>query len=149
MSKAITRRTVRTFIYQHFADSARPPTVAEAAAQFGTSSEQMANLYDELAARRMFILAPGTRDVWMAPPFSATPTPFPVHARGLRYWACCALDAIGVPWTLECDAEIPATCAQSGEPIDLRVENGHLIAPPVVAHFLVPMSSWFADLPYT
>ncbi len=140
---------VRAFIYQHFVETARPPTVDETATQFGLTREQATTIYAELGQRHAIFLEPGTHHIRMANPFSAIPTTFRVHAHGKAYWANCAWDSFGIPAALHTDAMIEATCAENQQPITLRVENGQVTCGAEHIHFLVPFRRWYDDLIFT
>ena len=47
------------------------------------------------------------------------------------------------------DAEIEATCAHSGEPIRLRVQDGQVHGTEALVHFLIPFRDWYSDLTST
>jgi hypothetical protein len=140
----------RAYIYEYFAQTARPPALAEVAARFQLAPAAAEALFDELNRRHAFFLEPGTYAIRIANPFSAVPTGFPVRARGQTYWANCAWDSLGIPAALQCDAVIETTCAATETPLTLTVHTGAVTAPPgTVAHFLVPFSNWYADMVFT
>jgi hypothetical protein len=136
----------RAFVYQHFAETTRPPTIDEAATQLGLTREQTTEIYSELGQRHAVFLDPGTFNIRMANPFSAIPTLFCVHARGKTYWANCAWDSLGIPAALQTDAIIEAKCAETQQPITLLVQNGQVISHDERVHFLVPFRRWYDDL---
>ena len=140
---------IRAFVYQHFAETTRPPRVKETATHFAISDEEAVQAYEELNQRHAFFLKPGTRDILMAWPFSAVETPFRVHANGKTYFANCAWDSLGIPVMLHTDAQIEATCAQSGESILLSVANQQVQDSNVLVHFLLPFREWYNDLAFT
>jgi len=140
---------VRAFVYRHFVETTRPPTVDAAAAHAGVSADDAADLYRELHQRHALFLEPGTVSVRMANPFSAIPTPFRVHARGKTYWANCAWDALGISAALRCDAVVEAECADCGSPMTLTVRDGEVGDHGEVVHFLVPFGRWYDDLVFT
>lgn len=140
---------VRAFVYRHFADTARAPDTAAAAAKFGLDEARAAALYAELDKRHALFLEPGTSAIRMAHPFSAVPTKFRVHARGRTYFANCAWDALGIPAALNVSAGIQAACAQTGAPIGLNVQAGRVNDSGERVHFLVPFRYWYVDLVFT
>ena len=140
---------IRAFIYRHFAETARPPRVEETASHFGITSEEAASAYDELEQRHALFLQPGSHHIQMAWPFSGVETPFQVHAKDKTYFANCAWDSFGIPVVLEAEAEIEASCAQSGEPLHFHVSKGQVRGSEALAHFLVPFRDWYNDLPST
>jgi hypothetical protein len=75
---------------------------------------------DELDARDLVAVSGG--QVVLAYPWSGTPTAFvTVLADGRQRWACCAIDALGVPAMLGQPVTVRAGCHHCGEPIELAV----------------------------
>jgi alkylmercury lyase-like protein len=140
---------IRAFVYQHFAETTRPPRLEETAAHFGITRGEAAHAYDESNRRHAFFLQPGTYNIAMAWPFSAAETPFKVCANGKMYFANCAWDSLGIPVVLDADAEIDSVCAQSGENISLTVHGGEVQGGSALVHFLIPFKDWYNDLPFT
>lgn len=140
---------IRSFVYQHFAETTRPPRVEETASRFALTHEQAASVYEALHQRHAFFLQPGTHDILMANPFSGVETPFKVHADHKTYFANCAWDSLGIPAALHVDAEIDARCSQSGENLHLTVHGGEVQHDAALVHFLVPFKEWYDDLPFT
>ena len=140
---------IRAFVYRHFAETTRPPHLDEVASHYGLTHEQAIAAYEELHRHHAFFLKPGTHDILMANPFSGAPTPFEVRANGKTYFANCAWDSLGIPAALHTDAEIEAVCAQSREPIHLRVSGGEVYGSNAIAHFLIPFRDWYNDLTST
>ena len=137
---------IRAFIYQHFANTTRAPRVDETADTFALTHKEAASAYEALHARHAFFLKPGTHEILMANPFSNVETPFRAHAHGKTYFANCAWDSLGIPAALHSDANVEATCAQSGEAIMLQVRNGQVSDSDMLIHFLVPFARWYDDL---
>ena len=140
---------IRAFIYQHFAETTRPPLVEETAVRFALTHEESASAYEELHQRHALYLKPGTREILMANPFSGVETPFRVRANSKTYFANCAWDSLGIPAALHAEAQIEATCAQSGDPIHITVSRQQVQYSSALVHFLVPFKSWYNDLPFT
>ena len=140
---------IRAYIYQHFAETTRPPLVEETASHFGLIHEQAASAYEELQRRHAILLQQGTHSIRMAWPFSGVETPFKVRANDKTYFANCAWDSLGIPASLHTDAEIKAVCAQSGETIRITVTGQQVSESGALVHFLVPFQSWYDDLPFT
>jgi hypothetical protein len=138
---------VKLTIYRTIAETARVPTSAQVAAAAGLSESAARAAFERLHAQRLLVPEPGdpTR-IRMAPPFSGIPTPFPVDARGRRYYANCVWDAYGIPAALGADAVIPASDAFSGEPLTLEVRDGRPVLHPYVAHFAVPAARWWENI---
>jgi len=142
--------TVKLAIYRALADSGKAPTSADVAAATGLDERRVLESFARLHAKRLLVPEPGdpTR-IRMAPPFSGVPTPFPVDARGRRYYANCVWDAYGIPAALHADAVIPASDGFSGEALTLEVRDGRPVLRPWIAHFAVPAALWWKDIVYT
>ena len=140
---------IRAFVYRHFADTTRAPSLDEIAGRFALTHEEAATAYEALHAHHALFLTPGTHDILIANPFSNVETPFRVHANGRTYFANCAWDSLGIPAALHSDADVEAVCAQSGERIRLQVRNGEVSESDALVHFLVPFEHWYDDLVHT
>jgi hypothetical protein len=140
---------IRAFIYEQFAQTARPPTPAETATRFQLEKEQAASFYEELHRRHALFLDPATNAIRMANPFSAVPTDFRVYIEERMYWANCAWDTLGIPAALHRNAVIEARCAQSNQPITLAVRDAEVIEQGERVHFLLPFRRWYDDLVFT
>ena len=140
---------LRAFVYQHFAETTRAPRLDEIISRFALSDEEAASAYEELHQRHALYLKPGTHEILMANPFSGVETPFKVRVNERTYFANCAWDSFGIPAALHADAEIEASCAQSGEPLHLRVSRGLVQGSEALVHFLIPFRDWYNDLTAT
>ena len=140
---------VRYFVYSHFADTTRPPSVEETAAHFNISIEEAGELYKELHNRHSFFLEPNTLTIRMANPFSGIRTDFKVHANGKTYFANCAWDMLGIPAALHCDVVIDAVFTGSNESIQLEVKDGIVTNSGLLVHFPLAFSRWYDDLIFT
>jgi hypothetical protein len=79
-------RDVRHFIYQTFAETARPPTTSEAAEYFKTTIARVEASFERLGKAHQIALAPGSYSIWMARPFSGVATNYVAEVGGKRYW---------------------------------------------------------------
>ncbi len=95
------------------------------------------------------MLDPATRELWMAMPFSATPTQFRVTAGERAWWANCAWDALGISAMLQLPAEITTSCTDCGDPLTVRTTGQALCDPSGVVHFAVPAAAWWDDIGFT
>jgi hypothetical protein len=142
-------RDVRLFVYRHFVERGEAPTAAQTAEALHTPTEEAEAAYRRLEDGRVLVLAPGTLDIWMANPFSAFPTPFWVETRRGSWWGTCVWDALGIPAILGEDGSVSTSCADCGDPLELRVDGGSLATVPGVAHFAVPARHWWDNIGYT
>ena len=141
---------VRLHIYGAFLTDGAPPSVADTARALKVPESDVADAYDRLAAGRVIVLRPGTRDVLMAAPLSVVPTRFSVRLpNGRSYYANCVWDALGVMAMLGSGGAVDAACADCDLPVELRVADGMLVPSDAVVHFAVPARRWWEDIVFT
>ena len=142
-------QTVRRYVYDHFVEQQRPPSVAETAKALDVSAKSVEVAYQRLHEGRVLVLEPDSTEIRFAEPFCAVPTRYRVHAQGHSWWGTCAWDALGIPAALQADAEIIATCPDCEETIVLKVKNGEVVGADEIIHFAVPAKQWWDDIFYT
>jgi hypothetical protein len=88
---------------------------------------------DELDTRDLIYVSAG--HVVLAYPWSGTPTAFvTVLADGRQRWACCAIDALGIPAMLGQPVTVRAGCHHCDERFELSVTpDGPVLDPGVMA----------------
>jgi hypothetical protein len=137
---------VRAAVYDEAISSGALPSVHDLARQLGLSREEVEGSLERLATAKALVLQPESREVLMANPFSAVPTPFVVHAGGHLYYGNCIWDALGIPAMLGRDALIQSSCACCGEAMRLAVTQGALEPIDAVVHFAIPAKQWWEDI---
>lgn len=143
-----TERAVRLFIYRHFEDTAQAPGTETIARATRLDSDHVVAALRRLADLHALVLAPASTTIWMAHPFSAVPTAYPVDVSNKTYWANCAWDAAGILSLLGEDGESRTRCADCGEDVAIVVRNGRLVSDGVV-HFVVPPRRFWDNVAYT
>ena len=124
-------------------ETGRAPSVDGIAAALDREPAAINEAFATLADSRAIVLHPQTGALWMAHPFSAVPTPYPVRAGAVSYWANCAWDVFGIAAVLGRDIEALARCPDCGESIDLSVRAGAPASPAACIHFTVsPLRFW-------
>ena len=149
MSAPDLDREVRYRIYRHLVETGRAPTVADLAAHLDLPEPTIEASLRRLADAHFIVLAPGSLNIWMAHPFSAVPTPYPVDTPSRRYWANCAWDALAIPALLQVDADTATSCPDCGEPLTLRTHGGELQSTDTVVHFAVPPRRFWENVGFT
>lgn len=140
---------VKLAVYGHFAAQGRRPTVAEVAERAGTGVSNVLDAYPRLRAQRLLVLEADGSSIRMAPPFSGVATPHAVWIDGVRYFANCAWDALGIPAALRRPGEVRSQCEQSGEPLRLAVGLDGPEPSSWLFHCLVPAAKWWDDIVFT
>jgi hypothetical protein len=145
-------RSVRLCVYEHFARSGSSPSVDELAEANACSIQDVeASLTRLEADHHALALAPTTKNIWMAHPFSAVPTAFCVDTEDVTYWGNCAWDALAIPPLLSLDASVSARSAETGERMELTFRSGEPVSAGAdgVVHFLVPPRRFWENIGYT
>ena len=141
-------RSVRLFVYRHFLETTLAPAVAVIAAGVNAAEDAVVAALRRLAEMRALVLAPASTAIWMAHPFSAIPTAYPVVAGGRTYWANCAWDAAGVISLLGGDGESTTRCADCGAEASMVIRDGRAVGDGVV-HYAVPPRRFWENVAFT
>lgn len=148
---------VRVALYREWIATGQAPTRSALATRLGVDDVEISAAFERLAASRQIVLdrrsGATSRELWMAMPFSAVPTPFRVAVGDQRYFANCAWDALGVAPMLGREATIETVCADCGEPETIEVSNGRVRVASGhesgVVHFAIPAAEWWDDIGFT
>ena len=141
---------VRHLVYQHFTSTGKAPSIIELAEQLEETVAVVQAALRRLAdEQHALALAPGTSNIWMAWPFSAVPTAYPVKTTERTYWANCAWDALSIPSLVGLDAQTTYTCPDCGTKLSLSVKNDSLTATDSVVHFAVPPRHFYDNVAFT
>ena len=140
---------VKLAIYNHFAVTGIAPSPGDIATSMDTRVENVLESYQRLRAQRLLVLEADGASIRMAPPFSGVPTQHIVETDGIRYFANCAWDALGIPAALQKAATVRSRCAQSGEPLQLDVGLQGPEPSDWLFHCLVPAPKWWDDIVFT
>jgi len=140
---------VKLAVYRHFAETGRAPDPEEIANRVGSDSASVIEAYEKLRALRVLVLEGDGSAIRMAPPFSGVPTQHVVESGGVRYFANCAWDALGVPAALRRKAIVHSRCEESGQALRLAVGLDGPAPCDWLFHCLVPAASWWDDIVFT
>ena len=140
---------VRAAVYDSVMSRSRPFTAAELSQGLDLPLGEAKASLERLAAGRVLVLQPESREVLMAPPFSAVPTPFTVVAAERTYFANCIWDALGIPAMLACDARVETSCGCCGEGMSLTVKSQSLQDSAGLVHFAIPARRWWEDIVFS
>ena len=140
---------VRATVYKHFISNGTAPSVHRLAEMLGYDSADLDLAIRELAESHTFAVAPDKHSIWMAHPFSGTPTAYRVESGGVLYWANCAWDVFGIAAVLGRDTTAHARCAWTHEVLDLSVADGVPVGDRGVIHLLVPPRNFWDNIAFT
>ena len=143
-------KRMRLFIYEFVIENDRCPTLNEMAETARETPLTVAEILQRLAdVHHAIVLSPGSTNVWLADPFAALPTPYPVYAGDNCYFGMCVWDALGILAVTRRSGRAPTLCPTSGTRLELIVESGDLIRGDGVVHFSVPAAQWWRDIGFT
>ncbi|MXW71654.1 MAG: hypothetical protein F4Z74_09430 [Acidobacteria bacterium] len=140
---------VRTAILEVFAETGIAPSPAGVAERLGSEVEPVLEAWDRLREGRAIVSGEDGVSIRMANPFSGIPTEHTFESAGVRYYANCAWDALGIPAALGRGGTVGSRCAHSGEPLRLEVADDGPEPCGWVFHSLVPAAHWWDDIGFT
>ena len=140
---------VRTAILKTLAETGIAPTPAEIAERLGSTVDPVLAAWNALREGRAIVTGEDGVSILMANPFSGIPTDHTFDSAGIRYYANCAWDALGIPAALGRGGTVRSSCANSGETLRLEVTDGGPEPCDWLFHSLVPAAHWWDDIVFT
>lgn len=141
--------SLHEYIISSFLNTQRPPTVSEVAAHFQTDTSAARKGLRSLAAYHGVVLHPKSDEVWVAHPFSASPTTCVVSAGDRKWWGNCAWCSLGVMKLAGGTAVLNTRTGAIGDEVSVTARDGRLVDTDFVIHFPVPMSNCWDNVVYT
>jgi len=141
--------TVRLALYDEFVRTGSPPTVEAVAARTEASAAEVRAALERLAAAKAIVLQPESREVLMANPLYAVPTPFRVRTGGRSFFGSWVWDGLGIVAMLRSDSVLDTSCACCGEAMTIGLRRGHLAPARGVIHFALPAKRWWENIVFT
>jgi hypothetical protein len=92
------------------------------------------------------VLHPSTTDVWIAHPFSLSPTAVAVATETMTWWAPCLWCAGGIVALAAPNATIHTRLAGEIEPLEIRTREGELATEDLLVHFALPPRDAWANV---
>jgi hypothetical protein len=140
---------IRRHVYDQLLSGHVAPTIAATATALGVEPSEVSAGFERLAQARQLVLQETSREIMMAQPFSAVPTPFHVEAGGHRWWAPCIWDALGILAMVKQDGRILTACGDCGEAMTLTIKDGALAESAGIIHFGLPAKHWWDNIVFT
>ena|SRR5438128_1178428 len=140
---------VRLQLYRDFARTGEPPSTESIAQQMQRPTDDVRAALERLAAAKAIVLQPESREILMANPFCAVPTPYRVRTEHQSYFGSCVWDALGVAAMLQADAVLDTSCACCGEAMTLGVLRGQIASASGIIHFAIPAKRWWENIVFT
>jgi hypothetical protein len=140
---------LRNLTYRLFVELGRAPGAEEVAQATHLPRAEVEQSWGQLHEAHALVLDRATKEILMAPPFSAVPTAYRVQAAGRSWYGNCAWDAIGICAALHTDGRIETSCPDCGEAIVLDVRDQRVDDERLLFHCLVPAARWWEDIVFT
>ncbi|MDJ0923648.1 MAG: alkylmercury lyase family protein [Acidimicrobiia bacterium] len=145
----LTNSSIHHAIIRTIVDRGYAPDHAELGNWSGRPVEEVVTALEALADDHGVVLHPGTREIWIAHPFSLAPTAYVVRADGSRWWGTCAWCSLGIVELAGGTATITAQLAWSTDSVTIRIDDGFLVDTDFVIHFPIPMVQAWTNVVYT
>lgn len=142
-------REIRLHIYRSFVESGQGPTPGDLARGFGLTPGQLEGVLRQLSRESAIVLLPDSPYLWMAEPFSAVPTLFPVASGDRRWFGNCIWDALAILALVEADGHVETLSPVDGQPLRFEVRDGALQPVEALIHFAVPANEWWKSIGFT
>ena len=139
----------RTAILEFFAETGIAPTPATVAERLGVDVPSVQRTWVRLREGRVIVTGEDGVSIRMANPFSGVPTDHTFESAGVHYYANCAWDALGIPAALGRGGTVRSHCANSEEPLRLKVTENGPEPSDWLFHSLVPAVRWWDDIVFT
>jgi hypothetical protein len=136
-------------IISSFLERQHPPTIPEIASHLRCDEADARRALRALAEDHGVVLHPASDEIWVAHPFSATPTTFVVRSGTRTWWGNCAWCSLGVAHLAGGNATIETRLGALGEHVAIRIEHGKVIDTDFVVHFPIPMRHAWDNVIYT
>lgn len=140
---------VRSAILGTLAETGAAPTPGEVAGLLGEPVEPVLGAWRRLREGRVIVTGEDGVSLLMANPFSGVPTDHTFTSKGVRYFANCGWDALGVAAALGRPGVVRSRCANSGEGLELEVADDGPEPCSWFFHSLVAAAHWWDDIVFT
>ena len=125
------------------------PSAVELAERFDVPRADIKTAMNSLADYHGVVLHPGTDEIWVAHPFSTTPTGFYVRAKEMVWWGNCAWCSLGILELTGGNGTITTALGAVGRQVTVRVKENKLLDCQYVVHFPVKMLNAWDNVLFT
>lgn len=141
--------TVRLTLYNEFVRTASSPTTEALAEVIHAPAADVRASLERPAAGKAIVLQPHSREVLMANPLCAVPTPFRVRTQGQSFFGSCVWDALGILAMLGGDGTLDTSFACCGEVMTIDAAAGSVLPATGIIHFAIPVRHWWENIVFT
>jgi alkylmercury lyase-like protein len=140
---------VRVELFREFVQSGRAPSADRIAELMGMPEEEIRSALERLASGKAIVLQPYSRELLMAAPLYAVPTPYLVRVGNRSFFGACIWDALGIIAMLRTDGLVETSCPCCGEAMRIPVRDNRPAPVNGVIHFALPAKRWWENIVFT
>jgi len=140
---------LRLELFREFVRTGEPPTSESIATRMQVQTVEVRAGLERLAAAKAIVLQPESREILMANPLCAVPTPYRVRVQNRSYFGSCVWDALGILAMLQTDGVVTTSCGCCGEAMSIGVQGGHVAPAHGIIHFAIPAKRWWENIVFT
>lgn len=134
-----------------FLDRGHAPRLPDLAHATGASHDAVRASLERLHANHGLVLHPDSHDVWVAHPFTSTPSNFYVEplddaAAGRGWWASCIWCALGIASLAARPVRLHTRLGAEHAPATIEVRDDHIQPRGLVAHFPIPVARAWSNV---
>jgi hypothetical protein len=107
----------------------RSPTIGELQSALKKPAEEIILVMDELEKKDVLLRKKGTHEIVSIYPLSLTPTGHRIFLEnGGQLFAMCAVDALGIPLTLNRDVKILSKCEMCKREVTIEIKDEEIVS---------------------
>lgn len=137
-------------IMEAFLERGHPPTIADLSASLDAPPPAIEEALQTLADEHGVVLHPNGAEIWVAHPFSASPTAFWVEADERGWWGNCAWCSLGIATLAGGSVTIHGRLGGERDPACVRLVDGAVTeGGNLRIHFPIPMRRAWENVIHT
>ena len=140
---------IRHAINKHAVETGRAPTLRSLSAMLKCPADEVERGLLGLAKSHGVVLHPNSTRIWLAHPFSFSPTAFWVTSGRGAWWGNCAWCSLGIAAMIDCDSRIVTRSGGEAAALEVHVRDRTVLESDVLVHFSVPARKWWDNVHYT
>jgi hypothetical protein len=125
-------------VIRGFVTDGHPPDLDALAGKMGVARDEVMRSLRRLHEQHGLVLHPDSTAIWVAPPFSSSPTGAWVASGARGWWAPCAWCAMGIVVLAAPEATIHVRIGGESRPAEIVVRGGEIASEDLFVHFAIP-----------
>ncbi len=114
-------------VFQSILTLGRTPSLEEMRSALGKSDDEIVRVLDELEEKDVLVRRRGTQEIVSIYPLSLTPTEHQIVLDdGMKLFAMCAVDALGMPVMFNRAVKVVSQCERCREEVTVEIKNDEI-----------------------